>query len=59
MSRYYDIVITTPGSAKAIKEYTSFPGKQNDPGALNVVLDIYENALAVPQGLGEIGRAHV
>lgn len=44
--RYYLIQIfppgSDPGSAPVFREYTSFPNGQSDPGALNIVLDIYQ-----------------
>jgi len=54
--RYYDIKIYPKGStssATPIREYTSYPmgpfGNQNDPGALNVVIDAYVYSFAAPQ----------
>lgn len=45
MSRYYDIQIFYPNSTKLFRQYTSYPkvgsSNQNDPGALNVLLDAY------------------
>jgi hypothetical protein len=56
--RYYDIQLFKPGSSAVFKEWTSFPqvgaSKQADPGALNVLIDAYVNALAQPQSLGSI-----
>jgi len=62
--RYYDIKIWSPGAnistATPLREYTSYPkvgtSNQNDPGALNVVLDIYSqtSAAQVQQGIVQI-----
>ena len=56
--RYYDIQLFKPGSSAIFKEWTSFPqigaAKQSDPGALNVLIDAYVNALTQPQSLGSI-----
>ena len=62
--RYYDIKIWSPGvdisTATPLREYTSYPkfilGRQNDPGALNVILDIYSqnSAAQVQQGIVQI-----
>lgn len=45
MSRYYDIQIFQPNSTQIFREYTSFPkvgnSNQNDPGALNVIIDAF------------------
>lgn len=53
--RYYSIQLSKPGSSAIFREYTSFPrvghSGQSDPGALNLVFDAYEYALATPQGL--------
>jgi hypothetical protein len=47
--RYYLIRIFQKGSTTVLREYTSFPNGQNDPGALNVVLDLYIYAFGDPQ----------
>lgn len=53
--RYYDIQILQAGSTTIFREYTSYPKSgngtnQNDPGALDVMLDIYAYTFATPQG---------
>lgn len=65
--RYYDIVITDPGSGAQVRRYTSFVSGQSIPGALNVVLDIPVVEFALPSGdaglsiwgvsLNDIGQA--
>lgn len=52
MARFYDIKIfpagTTSYTGTPIKEYTSFPGGQNDPGALDVTIDAFVTTFAAP-----------
>jgi hypothetical protein len=52
--RYYDIKIFKAGTTTLVKEYTSFPkvggSNQNDPGALNIIFDIYLYTFAKPAG---------
>jgi hypothetical protein len=58
MARYYDIRIYAPGVTTGMGtpflEFTSYPTiggvAQNDPGALDVLMDIYELPYALPQG---------
>ncbi len=58
MGRYYDIQIFKSGTSTLIKEYTSYPkinGKfQNDPGALNIVIDAYVYSMDAPTQLPTI-----
>lgn len=55
MARYYNIVVTPAPTAsnanpRPIKTWSSFPGGVNDPGALNVELDIYNAFYGTPGG---------
>jgi hypothetical protein len=47
--------VTAQAPSQLLREYTSYPkvgaGNQNDPGALNVVLDAYVYEFGEPQGL--------
>jgi hypothetical protein len=62
MARYYDIRIYAPGvttgKGTPFLEFTSYPTiagiPQNDPGALNVLMDIYELPYALPQGMASV-----
>jgi hypothetical protein len=49
-----DVVASPPSNPQIFREWTSYPkvgtGNQNDPGALNIVLDAYVNEFALPQG---------
>ena len=53
MSRFYTIVVTPAPTAaqpnqNPAQTWTSFPGGKNDPGALNVELDLFTTVYAVP-----------
>lgn len=48
--RYYNIVITDPNSGKVLRQFTSFPNGKNDPGALNIELDLPVAPYAIPMG---------
>ena len=58
MARYYEITLTpmnaslsaSGGVSQAGRVWTSFPNGQNDPGALNVQLDLLSGVYAVPLG---------
>jgi hypothetical protein len=59
VSRYYEIVLTKPGGASVANAntlasinttFTSFPNGKNDPGALNVELDLLTSPLGEPGG---------
>lgn len=53
--RYYRIEITDPANANAAPQvYTSLVNGQNDPGALNVMLDIYTVPYATPRGASAV-----
>ncbi len=53
--RYYDITITDPlNPSGPVQVYTSWVNGQNDPGALNVLLDIYTVPFATPRGASAI-----
>lgn len=50
MARYYEITLTDPGSGAQRRIWTSYPGGKNDPGALNVEIDLLAGVYAVPLG---------
>lgn len=53
--RYYEITITDPANPSADPlVFTSWRNNKNDPGALNVQLDVYNVPLAKPQGRGTL-----
>jgi hypothetical protein len=54
--RYYDIILTPPPPSSGVvtgstgTEWTSFPNGQNDPGALDIELDLLSFPSATPAG---------
>lgn len=58
MARYYEITLTptaaslsaSGGVAQQGRVFTSYPNGKNDPGALNVQLDLLSSTFAVPMG---------
>jgi hypothetical protein len=55
MARYYEITVTPQGGTPLV--FTSFPNGQNDPGALNVELDLLTSYYGVPASGGSSGDA--
>ena len=50
MSRYYEISLSPPGGGAPTKVWTSYPNGQNDPGALNVEIDVLASYFGIPAG---------
>lgn len=51
MSRYYEITVFPPAtSSLPVETWTSYPGGKNDPGALNVQIDLLSGQYANPVG---------
>jgi hypothetical protein len=48
--RFYEITLFPPGSTTAARTWTSFPGGQFDPGALNVEFDLTVAPYGTPIG---------
>lgn len=48
--RFYEITLYPPGSTTAVRTWSSFPGGQFDPGALNVEFDLTVAPYATPVG---------
>lgn len=48
--RYYDIILTKPGTSGPVRRWTSHPYGQFDPGALNVEFDMPIAPYATPMG---------
>lgn len=48
--RFYEITLYPPGSTTAARTWTSFPGGQFDPGALNVEFDLTVAPYGTPIG---------
>ena len=48
--RFYEITLTPPGGTKPTRTWSSFPGGQFDPGALNVEFDLTVAPYATPIG---------
>jgi hypothetical protein len=49
--RYYDIKVFQQGSTSPYRQWTSYPGGQPDPGALNVAFDMPVLPYATPSGM--------
>jgi hypothetical protein len=48
--RFYELTLTTPGSTTPARTWSSFPGGQFDPGALNIEFDLVVAPYATPVG---------
>ena len=60
MSRYYEIALSGSnigGSTGAARTWSSYPNGKNDPGALNVELDLLSGYLGIPAG--DIGSSTI
>lgn len=52
--RYYDLTLTNPKTGAVLKHWTSYPGGQFDPGALNIAFDLPVSVGDIPVGQGGI-----
>ena len=48
--RYYEIALSPKGGGAATKVWTSYPNGSNDPGALNVEIDVLSSYFGIPAG---------
>ena len=52
--RYYDISITNPAGGNIIRQWTTHPNGQFDPGSLNVKMDLLVTAFDEPAGASSV-----
>ncbi len=57
MSRYYDISLSATAGGPATKVWSSYPHGVNDPGALNVEIDVLSSYFGIPAG--DIGSSTI
>ena len=55
--RYYEIALSPKGGGAPTKVWTSYPNGANDPGALNVEIDVLSSYFGIPSG--DIGSSTI